>query len=75
MTTTCLQLSCADLHPGCPTRLEGASTEELVLAYVVHDGGRHATGSVPLDVLLGSVRQVGLTGSAPCPLPVGRRRA
>ena len=52
MSQTLLHLTCADLHPGCPAELRGASTEELVLAYVLHRCAGRAAGTVELDELL-----------------------
>ena len=52
MSQPLLHLTCADLHAGCPARLEGASTEELVLAYVVHRCEGRDAGTVVLEDLL-----------------------
>ena len=52
MSQPLLHLTCADLSHGCPAHLEGASTEELVLAYVVHRCEGRSAGTVVLEDLL-----------------------
>ena len=55
MSNPRLHVRCADLHPGCPTHLWGASAEEIVLAYVLHHADGHTEPQVELDDLLDSV--------------------